>query len=389
MWSNEFHFSRQSLLAISYPIFLYIAYKNIRKREKSTAILNVIMIPWKTISHPATAFIVCSTLLTFFFVSSIYISLYDRKQKIMIPNQIFFICTLLVVWFAWHVQFFWESSGAVETLIKMGMKVYNSLLIPEEIISSEYEIRTYTQLYQWVVDIRIWITFCLVIMSILLSVLYIVKMIKEDKKELKFLYQFLISCSIINLAITGFFLLSGHVSTRGIVLLSASWSLQLIFMFNYMKNRYLLSKRNIYRYIRIFCSFVLVLFLIFSVPILKYSPAPFLSPSTIELSILSFAQQYSYPSSVYLVTEFNVPHSLIINVSLNEFDPDKFIDLNKLLKMKRSFIICGRLILRDGFYTYSKTNISSYQELLDNLISQLSYSSNLIYYSNYYYRCYH
>jgi hypothetical protein len=389
MWSNEFHFSRQSLLAISYPLFLYIAYRNIRKREKPTAILNVIMIPWITISHPATAFIVCSTLLTFLFVSSISSSLYDRTQKITIPNQIFFICTLLVVWLAWHVQFFWESSGAVETLIKMGMNVYNSLLIPEERISSEYERRTYTQLYQWVVDIRIWMTFCLAIMSILLSVLYILEMIKEDKKEFKFLYRFLISCSIINLAITGFFLLSGHVSTRGIVFLSASWSLQLIFMFNYIKNRYFSSKRSICNYIRVFFALALALSLIFSVPFLKYSPIPFIAPSTIELSILSFAQQYSYPSSVYLVTEFNVPHHLIANISLNEFDPDKFIDLNKLVKMKCSFIICGRLILRDGFYTYSKTNISSYRELLDNLIFQLFYSSNLIYYSNYYYRCYH
>jgi hypothetical protein len=390
MWLNEFHFSRQSLLITAYPIYLYLLCKVLKDKSPYSGLLYTLTIPWLIMSHPATIPVGLLSTATLFLVILTYYKFQLLTTLREIKRMAVYIILSLMPWLFWHTLLFQERSSIPTTLYKIVLTVYKSLLLEkEDVVNKELSRMSFTEIYRLMVYVRNTISLIVIFLTILMT-LFLFLNVAKNRNWQKISYNiFVVSLGISNLATTGIFLYCGHVLTRGYEFLAISWALELIFILDLIIKKSILpnSQQHSRASFPFLSLVVMILFLmLFSMPILKYAPIPFLYPSTKELSTLSFVDKNSPYNTVYFITEYNTPHYLLVGnvefVEVEYFLP-YYMYQRPITSFSKGLVVDGRIIMRDAFYSYVQD--MSYKELLEEVRYTYSKFSNIVYYADTYY----
>ncbi|MFX0134898.1 MAG: hypothetical protein ACFFDN_14750 [Candidatus Hodarchaeota archaeon] len=363
-WPNELHFSRQSISLIFYLISWYLLFSLVIKRSRKIYLFLIIQIFILVLSHPATSFF-------FFFnlIAVVIIGLLTRKIQKRNINLISNVSVItILLWSIWNINYL-PTSKASQVWRDVGERLIQSLLQnPSEISGLEKIFFGYTPTYEFIINIRLLITFIIYI-SVLIFPLIIYFKYNSFKTNIE-IFVISVCWAVSNLLIMIPLLYVGlPFFARPVLFTFLAWPIIGTMLYKVLQQ---LDKNKI----KILFIITFILVPSFLLPVIKYAPLPFIFPTKKELNNFAFLNMHWENSRVLYVERPPLFYFWMYNESsriggltdppgylwVEVYSQGEGLDMNRV--NQTSIWITSRILARDAFWNF----VPNYHDVINNLI---------------------
>lgn len=379
LWPVTFFFNRQNFSLIFYlGSLLLLSNTLLDKRDKRIFGLLGIQIFLMILSHPATPLFFVGNLVAVTILAGLSKRLSLREVK----DLIYFTLFTFLVWLIWHNYFVPGRSGLL-TIFDTIDNLLNSLRTdPTEIFETSKIFPIFTPIYSFIVRIRL--ILCFLPAVLVLPMLFLVYWYRKNAKLSK-ISIILISWLLSNLSSAVPLLYAGlPYFYRPALFTFISWGPSAAFIYMTIQgiNSSRIERSLNWKRIGIFLRFSFVILLILlpglMLPVVKYSPLPYLYPTSRELATKMSLDTYQKRGSSAIYMEFNIPwlYTYILtganesNVRLLGQVGENIIDRLR----SETLFVTDRLITRDAFYLSNPSmnelivNVSEFAKMTHNKV---------------------
>jgi len=366
MWPNVFHLSRQSFGLIFYfSSWLFLVELVLHRYDRRIFLLLSTQIFLMVVSHPATPIYFVANVMMIAIVGSVFKVFKRKDMKTFVYGAAF--CTAF--WFLWNSV---TDLNNIQIFRNIFVKLYNSLMEEPQHVSGVSRIFSgYTTTYSLLIDVRLVLTIAVFACSIFLPLIVYVHCRNPNTRKILVI---LAGWNLSNLLSAVPLLYAGlPYFDRPVLFSFISWAPIGELLYQVLKR-----SSPAYSKLRKVAKMVFVIFLIvvpsMLIPIIKYSPLPFLHPPTRELSAIFFADVYSREK--YTLLEFTAPwgYSYIRGLGVEnitgryvlsgyEFSDGK---LNFSRINSQAIVLTYRLICRDAFMDYNPSMLQVVKNITDS-----------------------
>jgi len=366
-WPNEFHLSRQSFSLIFYVacllLLLTLIFKKFDRRVFALLVLQLFLV---VMAHPATSLFLIANLL----VILVYAQLRHKLDGKELRTIALTLAILSAFWALWNSL---VTTEAVNDLINIVNNLSSSLLRNPQSISGLARIFSgYSPLYGLLINVRLVVTLGIFASAFLILLLTFRR--REDGKIIAILagWTAVNVCSAIPLLYSGL-----SFFARPALFSFFAWSIlgALVFGLLSQKNGKWVLAKKVGKYAFLVLFVIVPLFLI---PIIKYSPMPFIYPSSQELAQKNFSDLHPDTNAQLFYLEYNLPYGIsYTRYGINETEGYAFGDifipgegLNSTFAADSILWVTNSLTMRDGFFDSTPSMIDVVGNLSLNSITR-------------------
>jgi len=355
-WPNEFHLSRQSFSLVFYVaawfLLLTLIFKKFDRRVFGLLILDMFLV---VMAHPATSLFLLVNLAAV----GIYGQLRHKFDKKDLGIVVAAVSILSIFWGLWNTL---VTTEAITNIISIGNNLISNLMNnPQEITGLGKLFSGYSPIYSFLINVRLLET--LGIFASAFLVLIVTFRRRVDDKIL----VVLVGWTVVNVLSAIPLLYSGlSFFARPALFSFISWAVIGALAFGMLiekPGRLKLAKKPlVYGFLVIFIIVPLIL-----IPVIKYSPIPFLYPSSEELAMKDFSDLHPALNAPLVYLEYNLPYGIsYVRSGVNETDGYVFGNiyvpgegLDSVMAGTSVLWVTRSITMRDAFYdsTPSMTDI--------------------------------